>query len=1189
MNDLLKPANRRPIIGVLASWQVYAVTLNTLLSPILAGLRDAAQAHECNLLIACGVVSDFSTSLRAAWPLLAPEMDFLPVGPWNTDGLIVIAPRQSDKLQAQYIREMLAAGHTLIFVETSEMGPAVCLDNASGIRQALAHLKEHGHRRIAFIGGETGQHGDSLERLQAFQTGCQELGLESDPRLVCDGYFTTPGGFAAMRQIIASEAPFTAVLACNDESAVGAMQALREAGRRIPQDVAVIGFDNRFEARNQDPPLTTVNLPAYEIGRASLELMLRSLAQREQANANTITRISPQLVIRESCGCKPGSVSTHSSSVGIPQSYWSEAISTAVFAQVGQLHLETIRKLSARLVEGFALSLEQADATPFQVALQEILEQVKTLDEDAHAWQVAIQYLRQRWLEMSAAGAHEAAAPTALEWLDQARMSISACAQYQLLRYFSDQNYFTQQLSLMSAELSETLEQGPIQAILDRYVPSLGIRHARLVLFEPGLPDAGQSENQLAPVAWSLLPGTAAGNFSQRFPTRSFPPAGMYPDVPTYQLALLPLLIQKKPAGFVAFDAANLYPCLAVVRQVVSALENIRLYHEAAEGRQLAEEANRLKSRFLSTVSHELRTPLNLIVGWSEMQLNEPSAGADKFAGRIHASAQHLGRLIRDVLDLASSDAGQLRLTCEPLNLGEALQMVIETGHQLAAEKGLDWKMDIPAQLPLVWGDRTRLQQITLNLISNAIKFTAQGWVMLQISVLDDQVEVAVRDTGLGILPSEQAWIFDEFRQSERTASRGYGGLGLGLAICKRLVELHGGEVGIQSTGEEGAGSTFYFRIPVLKNVEPVPAPPQDTVLILTRQAEASEPIRARLQRAGFVVEQQAVDEVPDWLSRLLVSPPGAVVLDEPLAAKYGWELLKVFKGNPRTASIPVLFYSLDDENETGSMLALDYLMKPIGSGELLQALARQGWVSGEQGQAKTILIVDDDPGMLEMNSRMVQEHFPGHRILKAGDGRVALEILNKVQVHLVLLDLMMPEVDGFGVLAQMREWESTRETAVIVLTSKILTETDMARLSQGVATVMGKGLYDAQEMFAHIEAALAHSHRLGSESQRLVRKAMAYIHENYAGSITRDELARYVNASDGHLARCFRQETGLTPMIYLNRYRINQAQALLATTRQSVTAIALGCGFSDVNYFSRVFRREAGLSPLAYRRKHQP
>ncbi|HAE59395.1 MAG TPA: ATPase, partial [Anaerolineae bacterium] len=276
-----------------------------------------------------------------------------------------------------------------------------------------------------------------------------------------------------------------------------------------------------------------------------------------------------------------------------------------------------------------------------------------------------------------------------------------------------------------------------------------------------------------------------------------------------------------------------------------------------------------------------------------------------------------------------------------------------------------------------------------------------------------------------------------------------------------------------------------------------------------------------------------------------------------------------------------------DGEKETGSMLVLDYLMKPVGAGELLQALSRQGLTSAKQDDIKTILIADDDPGVLEINSSIIHEHFPAHRILKACDGRAALEILGKTLVNLVLLDLMMPEVDGFGVLAQMREWEATRDTSVIVLTSKTLTESDMARLNQGVAMVIRKGLYGAQEMLGHIETTLARNPRLGSDSQRLARKAMAYIHENYARPLSREDLARHVNASDGHLARCFRQETGLTPMVYLNRYRVHQAQTLLATTRQSVTAIALACGFSDVNYFSRVFRQEIGRSPLAYRREN--
>jgi YesN/AraC family two-component response regulator len=312
-------------------------------------------------------------------------------------------------------------------------------------------------------------------------------------------------------------------------------------------------------------------------------------------------------------------------------------------------------------------------------------------------------------------------------------------------------------------------------------------------------------------------------------------------------------------------------------------------------------------------------------------------------------------------------------------------------------------------------------------------------------------------------------------------------------------------------------------------------------------------------------------------------------VLDHEVASKCGWELLRVLKGNPSTEDIPVLFYSLKEKDETGTMLAIDYLSKPIGSTELLKILARQGWSAADgKDHSKTILIADDEPGFLEMYAEMIRAQSTGHQVLKAHDGREALEILRNTHVDLVLLDLMMPEIDGFGVLAHMREWESTRNTAVVVLTSKTLTEADMTRLSYGVATVMSKGLYDSKEMVSHIEIALARSKKLGTESQRLVRKAMAYIHEHYTEQISREELARYVNASEGHLARCFRQETGISPMAYLNRYRVNQAKMLLSTTSQSITAVALAVGFSDNNYFSRVFRQEVGCSPQVYRREHR-
>jgi signal transduction histidine kinase/DNA-binding LacI/PurR family transcriptional regulator/DNA-binding response OmpR family regulator len=1180
-------------IGVLASWQLYAGTIHTLLSLIVQGIYAAARDQDCNVLIAGGVVSSFEPETRPAWPFLSPEVDFVPVGPWNTDGLIVIAPHQGSEDLARYLEQTMAAGHPVVFVESAENRPVVSPDNANGIFQALSHLKSHGHRRVAFVAGGAGWPGDSQERLQAFLDGCEELGLETEQRLMAYGGFSTPGGYQAMHQILTTGVPFTAVVAANDESAVGATQALRAAGLHVPQDIAVIGFDNRFEARNQTPTLTTLDQPAHDIGYQALKLMVNRL--NGKADTSTMVRIPARLVIRESCGCPRDAIITcaledlnrskETREPSVVKEKLTQTMSEAVFAGVGQLNRQTIYSLCERITEAFLSSLEQRNGESFQAALTEILQPVRLLDEDAHAWQNAITALKYWWPVFVEPANVDIYREEVDAWLDQARITISECAQAQLLRYFARQDTLTQQLSMMSAELAETLELAQIQKVINQYLPFLYIHRAQVVLFEP---------NGDNPVGWSLFPGISGEDQStfQRFPTQAFPPPGRYPENQAFYLVLLPLTIHKKPAGFVAFDAANLAPCLAVLRQLTSALERIRLYQEVAEGRRLAEEADRMKSRFLSTVSHELRTPLNLIVGLSEMQLKQSTADVRRSVEKIHTNAQHLGHLIRDVLDLASSDSGQLRLTCEPLDLSEVLQIVVETGRQLANDKGLDWQTKISTSLPRVWGDRTRLQQVTLNLVSNAIKFTSRGQVKLSIYTEGNQVMIAVRDTGLGIPVEEQAWIFNEFRQSERTTARGYSGLGLGLAICKRLVELHNGEISVESSGEEGAGSTFSIRLPILENAETLPASlqpyPQQIVLILTEDPHASQPIQERLQSAGFTVEMQGVEESSAWLSRLLTAPPGAVVLDSHIASQHGWELLKVLKGNPNTEDIPVLFYSLKQEGNSGSMLALDYLSKPVGSSELLKILSRQGWTTAVKGQSKTILIADDEAGFLEMYAEMIEGQSPDYCVFKAHDGREALEILRRTHVDLVLLDLMMPEVDGFGVLAQMREWESTRDIAVVVLTSKTLTEDDMTRLSQGVATVMSKGLYDVKEMLSHIEIALSRNKKLGTESQRLVRKAMAHIHEHYTEELTREDLARHVNASEGHLARCFRQETGITPMAYLNRYRVNQAKMMLTTTDKNITAVAMAVGFSDNNYFSRVFRQEVGCSPLIYRREHR-
>ena len=268
------PATTRPTIGVLAGWQFYRTATNlSYLMPIFRGMSRAARTLDCNILFGCGIGPSASPSdpYRPAWPVADREQDFVPVGPWNTHGLIVAAPLHSPG-RAEYLQQLRAAGFPVLFIGSGEPGPTIMANNTAGIMAAIQHLVEHGRRRIAFLAGSPDDlRGDSGQRLATFRQACTRLGLPQDERLILYGRHVYDGGFAAAQQILASGADFDALIASNDESAIGAMDALKRAGLRIPEDVAVIGFDNRLEGAVQQPPLTSVHVPLFNMGYQAVE------------------------------------------------------------------------------------------------------------------------------------------------------------------------------------------------------------------------------------------------------------------------------------------------------------------------------------------------------------------------------------------------------------------------------------------------------------------------------------------------------------------------------------------------------------------------------------------------------------------------------------------------------------------------------------------------------------------------------------------------------------------------------------------------------------------------------------------------------------------------------------------------------------------------------------------------------
>jgi diguanylate cyclase (GGDEF)-like protein len=580
--------HERPTIGILAGWSAITGEIaDHYLASILGGIHSAARIRGCHLLLAWGVgrVSD-SSATHTAWPAVAPDSDFVPVGPWNTDGLIVFAPLLHPG-RSRYLQELIAQGFPILFIASGEIGPMVSADNELGIHQAVRHLMGHGHRRIAFIAGDPGDPGDSRSRLSAYHSAIAEYGLESDPGLVVAGWHNSDGGYAAVQQILDSGSKFSALVASDDSSAIGAMNAIRDAGLQIPGDIAVIGFDDQPDAVAQVPPLASVHIPLLDMGEQALVLMVDHLTSGRGLES---VELPTRLAARQSCGCLPDVVSSAgwdrsrrgaSQPTEPPASGLSEIkrqlveeMTAVLPAQSRFPYGERTRRLCLLLVEAFLASLEKGDPAAFQTALMEFLRELELADENINPWQAIISVLRGKMLGLPASWKRTRTRRLAEDLLHQARAAISESAQRQDHRHHYLREIAAQSLSVLSARLSTILDESQTVRVLEEHLPAIGVRHAQVAIFEA----EGQD-----PVAWSLMLNADLDATSQRFPSREFPPPLLYPPDELLNLALVPLVFQEERLGYVAFDAANLGPCANVARELAASLKVARLHAQVTE------------------------------------------------------------------------------------------------------------------------------------------------------------------------------------------------------------------------------------------------------------------------------------------------------------------------------------------------------------------------------------------------------------------------------------------------------------------------------------------------------------------------------------------------------------------------------------------------------------------------------
>jgi len=512
----------------------------------------------------------------------------------------------------------------------------------------------------------------------------------------------------------------------------------------------------------------------------------------------------------------------------------------------------------------------------------------------------------------------------------------------------------------------------------------------------------------------------------------------------------------------------------------------IGLYHDISEllaARREAEEANETKSRFLASTSHELRTPLNAIIGYSEMlQEQAEEEGQSAYLPdlqKIHSAGKHLLAVINDILDLSKIEAGKMELYVETFPLRPVIEEVATTVRPLLEQHGNRFELAAAPDLGTMRTDVTRLRQVLLNLLSNASKFTEQGSITLSVTREASEMVFQVRDTGIGMTPEQMGRLFQAFAQADASTSSKYGGTGLGLAISRRFCQMMGGDVTVDSA--PGRGSTFTVRLPLAEaDVAPErvswPAAggtSSGTVLVVDDDPSVRNMLGRFLSREGYQVET-----APDGATGLRLARerrPDVITLDVLMPDMDGWAVLSALKGDPGLATIPVVMLSVVDDKPTAFALGVaEYLTKPIDRAGLAAVLQRYT----PAGSSRSVLIVEDDAAVRRVLRRELKAE--GWAVAEAANGRIALEQLAVRAPDLVLLDLMMPEMDGFEFVETLRAQDGGSRIPVVVITAKDLTDEDRRRLNGGVERVVEKRGRGPEALLAEVRGVVAE--RLAAE-----------------------------------------------------------------------------------------------------------
>ena len=500
--------------------------------------------------------------------------------------------------------------------------------------------------------------------------------------------------------------------------------------------------------------------------------------------------------------------------------------------------------------------------------------------------------------------------------------------------------------------------------------------------------------------------------------------------------------------------------------------------------------ANKLKSEFLANVSHELRTPLSAIIGFSQILLDGIDGPVNdeqlQDIAQVNKSGQSLLSLINQILDLSKIEAGKMELSLERVELPALIMAVLDSISPLAQEKGLRIDTRFAPGLPAIEADASRLKQILINLLSNAVKFTDRGHIEITAQPSGRMVRVAVKDTGIGISREAQKRIFDEFVQGDGSSTRRHGGTGLGLSIVRKLVEMHGGAITVLS--EPGTGSTFTFTVPVWATghstaaipLQPRPLRrpnqglPGTAILVVDDDPSVRQLIARHLGQDGWKTIQAS--NATDALQLARESRPMLITLDIMMPDASGWWVLEKLKEDPQTAGIPVLVVTIvEDQRLVFALGASDYLGKPYDRSALIAKIHRLL----PQLHGKRVLVVDDDPEARAMLAKILKEERA--EVVLAAGGDEAMNLIAQAPPDLVLLDLMMPGMSGFEMVARLRAQPVGSSIPVMIVSAKELTADDVLTLNGHIQRFVAKGSIEPEGLTNAVRQLLGQSKSQGA------------------------------------------------------------------------------------------------------------